>query len=118
MQAIICLINWGSSQSDNICLEVLYLLTMEACPISYQMGPVPARAATCLVVHGSAYESSMEALKQPTVRVVAIIAEGVPEADSKQLIAFARAHNKIIIGPATVGGLQVRGSWRLLPSLL
>jgi len=42
----------------------------------------------------SAAASSMSALKQPTVRVVAIIAEGVPEADAKQLIAYARANNK------------------------
>jgi ATP citrate (pro-S)-lyase len=48
----------------------------------------------------------MEALKQPTIRTVAIIAEGVPERDTKQLIAFARSHNKVIIGPATVGGVQ------------
>ena len=56
----------------------------------------------------SAYESSLEALKAPTIRVVAIIAEGVPEKDTKHLIAFARANNKVIIGPATVGGVQVR----------
>ncbi|KAL4428457.1 hypothetical protein ABPG75_002546 [Micractinium tetrahymenae] len=54
----------------------------------------------------SAFESSLEALKQPTIRVCAIIAEGVPERDTKQLIAYARQHNKIIIGPATVGGVQ------------
>lgn len=40
-------------------------------------------------------------------RVVAIIAEGVPERDTKQLIATAQSNNKIIIGPATVGGVQV-----------
>jgi len=54
----------------------------------------------------SAYASSMTALKQPTIRVVAIIAEGVPEGDTKQLIAYARANHKVIIGPATVGGIQ------------
>ncbi|KAH8496424.1 hypothetical protein H0E87_019256 [Populus deltoides] len=54
----------------------------------------------------SAAASSMAALKQPTVRVVAIIAEGIPEADTKQLIAYARANNKVVIGPATVGGIQ------------
>ncbi|XP_024390625.1 ATP-citrate synthase beta chain protein 2 [Physcomitrium patens] len=54
----------------------------------------------------SAYASSMEALKQSTIRVVAIIAEGVPEADAKRLIAYARANNKVVIGPATVGGIQ------------
>ncbi|CAL5337965.1 ATP-citrate synthase beta chain protein 2 [Camellia sinensis] len=54
----------------------------------------------------SAAASSMAALKQPTIRVVAIIAEGVPESDAKQLIAYARANNKVVIGPATVGGIQ------------
>ena len=43
----------------------------------------------------SAYASSMEALKQPTIRVVAIIAEGVPEGDAKKLISYARANNKV-----------------------
>lgn len=50
----------------------------------------------------------MEAMMQPTIRVVAVIAEGVPEADTKKLIAYARKHNKILLGPATVGGVQVR----------
>ncbi|EFN55394.1 hypothetical protein CHLNCDRAFT_31334 [Chlorella variabilis] len=54
----------------------------------------------------SAFESSMEALRQATIRVVAIIAEGVPERDAKAMIAYARDNNKIIIGPATVGGVQ------------
>ncbi|KAM1244545.1 hypothetical protein ACFX13_036695 [Malus domestica] len=54
----------------------------------------------------SAAASSMAALKQPTIRVVAIIAEGVPESDTKQLIAYARANKKVVIGPATVGGIQ------------
>lgn len=64
----------------------------------------------------------MEALEQPTIRTVAIIAEGapalplpirhltstvgIPERETKRLIAYARAHNKVIIGPATVGGIQ------------
>eukprot|EP00983_Pelagomonas_calceolata_P053492 1143307-Pelagomonas_calceolata.AAC.12 len=34
-------------------------------------------------------------------------AEGVPERDTKLLIAYARANNKVIIGPATVGGVQL-----------
>lgn len=55
----------------------------------------------------SAYDSTMEALQTATVRVVAVIAEGVPEKDTKRMIAFARANNKVIIGPATVGGVQV-----------
>ncbi|MEW5304090.1 MAG: hypothetical protein WDW38_003413 [Sanguina aurantia] len=54
----------------------------------------------------SATDSSFTALKQPTIRVVAIIAEGIPERDTKKLIAYARANNKVILGPATVGGVQ------------
>lgn len=60
----------------------------------------------------SAYESSLEALRAPTIRVVAVIAEGVPEKDTKHLIAFARANNKVLIGPATVGGVQA-GSFKI-----
>ena len=49
----------------------------------------------------------MEALQQPSIRVIAVIAEGVPEGDTKKLIAYAAKHNKIVLGPATVGGVQV-----------
>ncbi|RWR95230.1 ATP-citrate synthase beta chain protein 2 [Cinnamomum micranthum f. kanehirae] len=48
-------------------------------------------------LHHSEAASSMAALKQPTIKVVAIIAEGVPEADAKQLF----------IGPATVGAFKL-----------
>jgi len=45
----------------------------------------------------SAGGSSMSALKQATIRVVVVIAEGVAESDTKQLIAYARANNKVEI---------------------
>lgn len=54
----------------------------------------------------SAYESSVQALAEPTIRTIAIIAEGVPERNTRQLIADAKARGKNIIGPATVGGVQ------------
>lgn len=54
----------------------------------------------------SAYASSYIALKQPTIRTIAIIAEGVPERDTKKLITYANRTSKVIIGPATVGGVQ------------
>jgi len=34
--------------------------------------------------------------------------QGVPERATKQLISYARDANKVVIGPATVGGVQVR----------
>eukprot|EP00339_Tiarina_fusa_P010900 CAMPEP_0117044238 /NCGR_PEP_ID=MMETSP0472-20121206/30682_1 /TAXON_ID=693140 ORGANISM="Tiarina fusus, Strain LIS" /NCGR_SAMPLE_ID=MMETSP0472 /ASSEMBLY_ACC=CAM_ASM_000603 /LENGTH=235 /DNA_ID=CAMNT_0004755935 /DNA_START=16 /DNA_END=719 /DNA_ORIENTATION=+ len=54
----------------------------------------------------SAYSSSMEALQIPSIRVVVIIAEGVPISDARRLIAMAKKLNKVVIGPATVGGIQ------------
>ncbi|KAI3705746.1 hypothetical protein L1987_75987 [Smallanthus sonchifolius] len=50
--------------------------------------------------------SSKLALEQPTIRVVPIIAEGVPELDTKELISYARLNNKVFIGLATAGGIQ------------
>ena len=54
----------------------------------------------------SAIPCSVEALQQPSIRVVVIIAEGIPETDSRKLIALARSLGKIVIGPATVGGIR------------
>lgn len=54
----------------------------------------------------SANDSSLRALREPTVRTVVIIAEGLPERRARELIAVANANNKHIIGPATVGGIR------------
>ncbi|RLF35995.1 MAG: ATP citrate synthase [Thermoplasmata archaeon] len=53
----------------------------------------------------SAYPTSKEALESDTIRTVAIIAEGVPERRTKELIKIAEKRKKWIIGPATVGGI-------------
>jgi ATP citrate (pro-S)-lyase len=57
----------------------------------------------------SAYASSMQALSIPTIRVVVIIAEGMPENEARLLLKAARDTNKVVIGPATVGGIQAGG---------
>ena len=54
----------------------------------------------------SAYDSSKEALDSKTIRTVAIIAEGMPERQARELIAIAKKRDKWIIGPATVGGIK------------
>lgn len=56
--------------------------------------------------HRSAYESSLEALECETIRVVVIIAEGIPESQVRKLISRSKKLGKVIIGPATVGGVQ------------
>jgi ATP citrate (pro-S)-lyase len=60
----------------------------------------------------SAYPTSREALLHKNIRTVAIIAEGVPEQRTKELIKIANEHNKWIIGPATVGGIAA-GAFRI-----
>ncbi|MBU4485101.1 ATP citrate synthase, partial [bacterium] len=54
----------------------------------------------------SAFSTSMEALEHKNIRTLTIIAEGVPERKEKILAATAKKHNKMIIGPATVGGIK------------
>jgi len=54
----------------------------------------------------SAFDSTMEALASASIRTVAVIAEGVPERHARILAATAKAREKWIIGPATVGGLK------------
>ncbi len=54
----------------------------------------------------SAYPTSKEALESDTIRTVAIIAEGMPERQSRHLLKIAEEKDKIIIGPATVGGIR------------
>jgi succinyl-CoA synthetase alpha subunit/citrate synthase len=54
----------------------------------------------------SAYATSKEALESDTIRTVAIIAEGMPERQTRHLIKIANERNKVIIGPATVGGIK------------
>lgn len=54
----------------------------------------------------SAFQTTMEALENPKIRTVAVIAEGVPERKARVLAARAREMGKMIIGPATVGGIK------------
>ena len=54
----------------------------------------------------SAFETSKKALEEKTIRAVVIIAEGIPERETRELIALAKENDKMLIGPATVGGIQ------------
>ena len=60
----------------------------------------------------SAFETTMEALDEESIRTVAVIAEGVPERMSRIMGATARQRGKVIIGPATVGGMAA-GAFRI-----
>lgn len=60
----------------------------------------------------SAFPTSMEALREKTINTVVIIAEGVPERRTRELIAEAKKLGKAIVGPATVGGIAA-GAFRI-----
>merc|ERR1719253_2046211 len=51
----------------------------------------------------SVYETTMEAMEYPQIKTVAIIAEGVPEQQTRLLIKAAEMKEVGMIGPATVG---------------
>ncbi|MBN2427792.1 MAG: ATP citrate synthase [Deltaproteobacteria bacterium] len=57
----------------------------------------------------SAFATSKEALETDSIKVVVIIAEGIPERDTRKLIALAKKNGKTIVGPATVGGIKAGG---------
>jgi ATP citrate (pro-S)-lyase len=54
----------------------------------------------------SAAPSTEEALAIQQLQTIVIIAEGIPERKMKLLTAKAKALGKVIIGPATVGGIK------------
>ncbi len=60
----------------------------------------------------SAYNSSKQALLIPQIKTITIVAEGIPEQQTKKLIALSKLHQKNIIGPSTVGGI-VAGKFRI-----
>jgi len=60
----------------------------------------------------SAFETTKEALDIPNFKIIAVIAEGIPERKERILGALAREKGKVIIGPATVGGIAA-GRFRI-----
>uniref|UniRef100_A0AAQ5Y8C3 ATP-citrate synthase n=1 Tax=Amphiprion ocellaris TaxID=80972 RepID=A0AAQ5Y8C3_AMPOC len=54
----------------------------------------------------SAFDSTVEAMQYPQIHTIAIIAEGIPEAQTRKLIKMADEKGVTIIGPATVGGIK------------
>ncbi len=57
----------------------------------------------------SAYDVTVSALNQETIKTVVIIAEGIPERHTRKIIAMRKKLGKWIIGPATVGGFVPGG---------
>ncbi|XP_056879201.1 ATP-citrate synthase isoform X1 [Takifugu flavidus] len=54
----------------------------------------------------SAFDSTMEVMQYSQIHTIAIIAEGIPEAQTRKIIKVADEKGVTIIGPATVGGIK------------
>jgi len=54
----------------------------------------------------SAAQSAEEAFQTDSIRTIVLIAEGIPERTMRALNAQAKQRGKVIIGPATVGGIK------------
>ncbi|MDC0506113.1 ATP citrate synthase [Candidatus Gracilibacteria bacterium] len=56
--------------------------------------------------HRSAYISTIEAMGTDLFQTIVIIAEGIPERETREIIAANKQKNINIIGPATVGAMK------------
>jgi succinyl-CoA synthetase alpha subunit/citrate synthase len=54
----------------------------------------------------SSFESTKSALESKTIRTVVLVAEGIPENQTRELIRIAKVNKKWIIGPSTVGAIK------------
>jgi ATP citrate (pro-S)-lyase len=54
----------------------------------------------------SVYSSTLDVLRFPQIKSIALIAEGVPERHARELLHLAQSKGVLIIGPATVGGIK------------
>ncbi len=58
------------------------------------------------------YQTTVDAINTENIKVIAIIAEGVPERETRVLSSLAKEKGKVIIGPATVGGV-IAGKFKI-----
>lgn len=54
----------------------------------------------------SVYSSTLDILRLPQIKSIALIAEGVPERHAREILHLAKVKGVLIIGPATVGGIK------------
>ena len=59
-----------------------------------------------------AYQTTVDTIDTENIKTIAIIAEGVPERETRALSALAKEKGKVIIGPATVGGV-IAGKFKI-----
>jgi ATP-citrate lyase alpha-subunit len=58
------------------------------------------------------YQTTVDAINTESIKTIAIVAEGVPERETRALSDLAKEKGKVIIGPATVGGV-IAGKFKI-----
>ena len=53
----------------------------------------------------TAYESTKKALQYDNIKFVSVLAEGITENQTKELIIIAKKMNKMLLGPSTIGAI-------------
>ncbi len=88
---------WGTEE-----IRVPIYKTISEAVVRHQNADVMINFAS----YRSAYEPSLRALREPSIKTIVIIAEGISERRARELNAIAKENNQWIIGPATVGGIR------------
>ena len=88
---------WGTEET----LVPVYPSLQQACS-KHQDASVLVNFAS----YRSVYDTCIDAFNHPQLRTLAIIAEGVPERQTREIIARAAEKQVALIGPATVGGIK------------
>jgi len=104
--SVVGIINPGKSGNQkfffgsNEILIPIYPSTKEACKKHKKVDTMISFSS-----FRSAYKTTLESFEEKTLKTFVIIAEGIPERRTLELIEIAKKKKKNIIGPATVGGV-------------
>uniref|UniRef100_A0A8C2WFD5 ATP-citrate synthase n=1 Tax=Cyclopterus lumpus TaxID=8103 RepID=A0A8C2WFD5_CYCLU len=80
--------------------------------------PVYKNMADAMKKHPAAFDSTMEVMQYPQIHTIAIIAEGIPEAQTRKIIKKADEKGVTIIGPATPGCFKIGNTGGMLDNIL
>lgn len=110
---------WFISPGNKGNIKLAYGTREFLCPVFPDFSSAAGRGARCLLnfsSHRSATASTREAMQQPWIDTIVVVAEWIPERESREIIALKERiridedRDIFLIGPSTVGGLT---AWSL-----
>ncbi|MFH1722838.1 MAG: citrate/2-methylcitrate synthase [Candidatus Altiarchaeota archaeon] len=111
--SIACIVDPGKASTHKVFWgdEEILIPIRPNCSIAYKKHP-EATVMINFASFRSSYNATMEALNASSIKTVVVIAEGIPERRAREIAATAKAKKKVVIGPATVGGVKA-GCFRI-----